>query len=319
MQISGSKLRNLTFSERKNASHNFSNFIQYKNRSNKEVFLITTIQEWSFWVLKAKRVFNIGKKLLLTSKFWEKKWEGKLNCYVTFSANHVFYWNMLRMNFWNYSTFHNLVALQEPMHWVDNSSREKEGTHQTAFGQPQIIWRQHLWDRPVFFRWSQRVFFWEKFLCVCWNLSSSARLRFFCPPVDGQMGGPSVSGSQGPWWTGRRSQRWTSCNVGVDKLSMFFYLLIRLTQWRCCRVRPCKRTHQCCTPPGLLSSNPWQWWSWSWSWWWCWSSWWSWCWWLLLWWSRPIPLVFDPATAPDHPLVSSHWQQENNQFSVEEN
>ena len=223
------------------------------------------------------------------------------------------------MNFWNYSTFHNLVALQEPRHWVDNSSREKEGTHQTAFGQPQIIWRQHLWDRPVFFRWSQRVFFWEKFLCVCWNLSSSARLRFFCPPVDGQMGGPSVSGSQGPWWTGRRSQRWTSCNVGVDKLSMFFYLLIRLTQWRCCRVRPCKRTHQCCTPPGLLSSTPWQWWSWSWSLWWWWSSSWSWCWWLLLWWSRPIPLVFDPATAPDHPLVSSHWQQENNQFSVEEN
>jgi len=29
----------LTFSERKNASHNFSNFIQYKNRSNKRSIL----------------------------------------------------------------------------------------------------------------------------------------------------------------------------------------------------------------------------------------------------------------------------------------
>ena len=31
------------------------------------------------------------------------------------------------MNFWKYSTFHNLVALQKPSLWVENSSREKAG------------------------------------------------------------------------------------------------------------------------------------------------------------------------------------------------
>ena len=150
--------------QRKTKQKSVFKFIQYKNRSNKGSILDHNNARIELLSIDWRpRVFN-GKK---AAKTYVKKMGKKLNCYVTFSANHVFYWNMLRMNFWNYSTFHNLVALQEPRHWVDNSSREKEGTHQTAFGQPQIIWRQHLWDRPVFFPVVTASFFLGKvFVCL---------------------------------------------------------------------------------------------------------------------------------------------------------
>ena len=115
----------------------------------------------------------------------------------------------LGWTFWNYSTFHNLVALQKPRLWVDNSSGEKAGPPEGLWTTSNfLIWRQDLRSNR-FVWWSQR-FFWGKFLCVCWILSPSARLRLDCPPLD-RWGWSSVTGSQEPWWTGRQSQRWSSC------------------------------------------------------------------------------------------------------------